>query len=715
MRIRGPLRFAAIAIVLAALVSATAAVGLAQPQPAAASGVVPLRGRVLVDDRSTPVRQARVTVLVGGRSWGPVFTDDQGRFEITVPDAGTSSIFIVKTGFVPAVSRGPFKSAEPLDLFVSRSAVLSGRVVDSAGRPVVSVEVRARRQGGTAKSPPDAVTRTNDLGEFRLPRLAAGEYVLRTDGRPEVSMTPAALSSIAPEQQRPDLPTSSPVAVAARSGQESDVTLVFQEGAVILPYAEVGGLVTGRMIDEFGEPVQGLNVQLWQVYFENGQRALKPAGPVSLTDDRGQYRLFHVPPGRYLVAATDDSWRAAGAQPSEFLPLYYPGRTAPADAFPIQVEPRQQLTGVDMVVTWLSGARIFGNAIDSLGRPLKSQVILRHSARNGIATPPPRTTAVRPDGTFEFLNVPSGSYVLRGSAQSEADAALQAAMDAVLKETLAKSGRLSDVPNLTIDPETRSRMRPSESAVLQITVDRSDAGPLTLRTAPTATVRGRIVFEGSPAMASTQTSEFSVRAFAANQDFATGIAASLQVAAAAIDGQRVATAAADTRGSTFEMTGVSGPIRIGLATAPPGWWLKSAFVGAINAAEEPVTFTSVDSRGDVEIVLADTAATITGSAVDESGRAVAESWVIVMAVDRGLWFAGSPYVKATLSNQTGRFTIASLPPGEYWIAAVDVVEGDTTSGEWQQPELLDSLAVSARKVALGERQRLEQRVVRTRR
>jgi protocatechuate 3,4-dioxygenase beta subunit len=710
VRIRALRRFVLIAIFLAIIVPAAPAVALGQPQPSASVDVVRVRGRVLLDDRSAPVGQARVTVSVGGRSWGPVFTDDQGRFEIDVPGSGTPSIFVVKTGFVPATWRGPSRS-EPLDVFVSRSAVLSGRVVDSAGRPVVSIAVRVRRQGGASKGPPDAVTRTNDLGEFRLTQLAQGQYVLRTDGRPEVSMTPAAVSSLVMEQQRPDLPTSNPVPVTARSGQETDVTLVYQEATVILPYAEVGGLVTGRMIDEFGEPVQGLNVQLWQVYFENGQRALRPAGPVSLTDDRGQYRLFHVPPGRYLVVAADDSWRAAGAQSTEFLPLYYPGRAAPADAFPVQVEPRQQLTGVDMVITWLTGARIFGTAIDSLGRPLKNQLILRPSAKSGIATLPPRSTPVRPDGTFEFLNVPPGSYILRGSAQSEADAALQAATDAALKETLAKSGRLSDVANLTIDPETRSRMRPSESAILQMTVNRSDTGPLTLQTAPTATLRGRIVFEGSPVAASTRTSEFSVRAFAADQDFATGIAGSLQVASAAIDDPRVV-AAVDARSSTFEMSGVSGPIRIGLAAAPPGWWLKSAFVGPINTAEEPVTVTSVDSRGDVEIVLADTAATITGSVVDGSGRAAPDAWVIVMAVDRGRWFPGSPYVKATLSNQSGRFTIASLPPGEYWVAAVDAIEGDTTSGEWQQAELLDSLAVSARKVALGERQRLEQRVVR---
>jgi len=705
MRISATLRFraagaTALGIFLLTGLSST----LARQEAPGSIAPATLRGRVLLDDRTSPVRQARVTVTVGGRSWGPVFTDDQGQFQIDVPDVGAPSILVMKTGFVPALSRGLSRTSQPFEIYVARSGILAGRVVDSAGRPVVNVQVRARRQGGASKSPPDGVTRTNDLGEFRIAQLPKGEYAVATDGMPEASMMPYSDSRAAMEQERPDQPTSDPVLATTQSGQETGVTLVYRQGAVILPYANVGGLVAGRLIDEFGEPVPGLNVQLWHVRFENGQRTLQPASPMTQTDDRGQYRMFHVPAGRYLVVAMDDSSRYARASSTtEFLPVYYPGRTAPADAFPLQVDPRQQLTGVDMVVTWVRGARIFGTAIDSLGRPLTNPVTLRPSDRSGTATLPQRTTTVRPDGTFEFLNLPPGSYILRGSASSEADAVLQAARDAALKEMLAKSGRLTDVPNPTIDPETRSRMRPSESAILQIAVDRADTGPITLRTSPTATLRGLIVFEGSAPPPGTQASEFSVRAFTAEPDLATASAGSLQVAAAAID----------ARNSTFEMSGLAGTLRIALASAPSGWWIKSAFIGPTNAAEDPVTFTTpADSRDDVSLVLANTAASITGSAVDESGRAAADCWIIVMAVDSGRWFPGSPYVRAALSNQTGRFTVASLPPGEYWVTAVDVVEGDTTSGEWQHAELLDALAPRARRVVLAERQRLEQRVVR---
>ena len=78
-----------------------------------------------------------------------------------------------------------------------------------------------------------------------------------------------------------------------------------------------------------------------------------------------------------------------------------------------------------------------------------------------------------------------------------------------------------------------------------------------------------------------------------------------------------------------------------------------------------------------------------------------------------MYTAFSATLRSATSVGSVRFTVASLPPGEYWVAAVDGVEGDPTAGEWQYPELLDSLMFSARRVSLAEGQRMTmpQRVV----
>src|SRR5215475_12136369 len=66
-----------------------------------------------------------------------------------------------------------------------------------------------------------------------------------------------------------------------------------------------GGVVTGRVIDEDGRPVVGSYVSLQSppgdrvISARFGSESVSGMGE---TDDRGVYRLFGVPPGRYLVS-----------------------------------------------------------------------------------------------------------------------------------------------------------------------------------------------------------------------------------------------------------------------------------------------------------------------------------------------------------------------------------------------------------------------------
>ena len=50
--------------------------------------------------------------------------------------------------------------------------------------------------------------------------------------------------------------------------------------------------------------------------------------------------------------------------------------------------------------------------------------------------------------------------------------------------------------------------------------------------------------------------------------------------------------------------------------------------------------------------------------------------------------------------------MSSLPPGEYWVAATDPVEGNDVSGDWLKAETLEQLSFRARRVTLTERQRV---------
>jgi hypothetical protein len=443
----------------------------------------------------------------------------------------------------------------------------------------------------------------------------------------------------------------------------TDVTVVFREPTIILPYALVGGTVSGHVVDEAGDPVEGVTVQLWRTAFQGGLRTLTAYGLPRATDDRGQYRLFHIPAGRYLLSATDESWRATGEWP--WLPVYYPGQGAPLADDRLQIGSRQELANITMILRRSYGSRVFGSVVDSSGRPLRARVDLFPTGRFGAVTLQPWSVVASEDGAFEFSNVPPGDYAARVGGQT-----------AVLVSAPAAAA-----------PAMEFGLQP-------VAVNGPVIGPLAIRTAATVTLRGRGVFQRTNPGTAVGGVTAAVSAVAADPLFAD------------IAG-RQSIATINQGDGTFELRGLAGAVRLVLTSAPEGWWMRSARVGGIDASRETVVFTGDgDSRDDVTIVLADTAATIAGSVVDTLGQPAPDGWVVVFGTDREQWFPGSSQVRAVYSGDDGLFSVGSLPPGSYFVAAVDKLEGDTTFGEWQYPDVLDSLAALARRVTVGESQRL---------
>ena len=64
-----------------------------------------------------------------------------------------------------------------------------------------------------------------------------------------------------------------------------------------------GGVITGRVGDEDGEPLARALITVQRYQYVRGERQLQPAGG-DQTDDRGQYRVFGLPPGDYYVSAS---------------------------------------------------------------------------------------------------------------------------------------------------------------------------------------------------------------------------------------------------------------------------------------------------------------------------------------------------------------------------------------------------------------------------
>ena len=88
------------------------------------------------------------------------------------------------------------------------------------------------------------------------------------------------------------------------------------------------GVITGRIVDEFGDPVAGSRVMVMRYQSFQGTRRLAPAGQGDQTDDTGAFRVYGLPPGDYYVSATLQSGMFMADDSNDrtsYAPTYYPG------------------------------------------------------------------------------------------------------------------------------------------------------------------------------------------------------------------------------------------------------------------------------------------------------------------------------------------------------------------------------------------------------
>jgi protocatechuate 3,4-dioxygenase beta subunit len=644
-------------LVIVLLTLAALAMRLDAQAPVDSAGTIVAAGRVLsADDNPRPLPNARITVP--GASGEPAFTTAQGEFSVRVP-AG-ALLRIAKAGFAPVTISPAAATAGSLQVRLMRGAVVTGIVVDELGFPANDVRVHVRWAGSVGATPgaTDYFAETNEAGEYRVGSLAPGRYTVNSEpplplvpdtgfagalGEMETRMREMRLRAGAQAQALSDL-----VRVDLRAGEETPVMLTHRRRAVSPPDAPIAGAIAGVVLDEFAEPVEGVAVRLWRVRFAGDRNVAEPTVLERRTDDRGQFRLIHVPPGRYLVAVTDDQ----GA----FAPVYFPGTTVVANAVPLTIARREEAAGVAVTFTRAREARVTGVALDPRGAPLRGGVTLVASRRSGGTALPARVVRTDDAGAFEFRNIPPGEYVVR--ATSPADGAMR-------MQTLQAFGAQF------------------------ISVAGEDGPPVTMATSAAASIAGRIVFEGE-------------RTDAPPGDFFVTAVPEPDTGPAGrwfFEGRFLSD-------GSFQMPGLAGTLRLAVLT-PPGWWVKSIEFGCADVLHEPVRFGGVeDGRSDVVVVVSSGAAIAAGRVTDDGGRAVDDYRVLVFSTDSRRWFSRSPFVKVTGGPELdGGFTIRDLPPGDYWAIALDTIEGDGDAGEWQNPEVLARLANDATRVTLAQGQR----------
>lgn len=184
----------------------------------------------------------------------------------------------------------------------------------------------------------------------------------------------------------------------------------------IIPQA----VVSGRVVDDEGDPVEAAQISLFAFHYAGGIRRLTQLSESATTNDRGEYRLARVPAGKYLLQASLDrlppgsvllaAGRAPGAPLVTYAPTFYPGATDESQALRVDLRAGQELSGIDLPLQRTAIVRVSGRLIGPDGAPMPQAFLTLISAQSHLPTGfgAPADEA----GNFALNNVRSGSYLM---------------------------------------------------------------------------------------------------------------------------------------------------------------------------------------------------------------------------------------------------------------------------------------------------------------
>ncbi len=199
--------------------------------------------------------------------------------------------------------------------------------------------------------------------------------------------------------------------VAGRPDRELLLDLAALEAPAVVDFElRPGGVITGRLTDEYGDPIENVLIVLSRTL---GGGHSSGSGMVR-ADDRGIYRAFGLEPGRYVLLALIP-------HPFEgrVTPRYYPGTPERSRARPVEVTAGQEVVADIAARSEAVSARIAGRIVE-VGDDLSRLRMRLLAAGDGDGYRADRGISIDPGGNFVVADLAPGPYVLWADLQARA-------------------------------------------------------------------------------------------------------------------------------------------------------------------------------------------------------------------------------------------------------------------------------------------------------
>lgn len=403
--------------------------------------------------------------------------------------------------------------------------------------------------------------------------------------------------------------------------------------------------ISGRVTDEFGDPLAGVHVRVSRSGMRGSMTRMRR------TDDRGLFRLFGLPAGRYSVCV--DIQQNLPVRPplrakaERFVTTCHPSALSEAEAQAVVVT-MADVDGIDVRVRRVRTFSVSGIVVDSTGAIAESAMLSFYAYRESGST---GTSGAQPSGHFEYTDLGPGDYGVEASIGGS-----PAGGGAVL-----------------------------ERGYLPITIDADDVTGLVVTMRKPASVAGRIVFEDGPPQA-VLSEPMTVECLQSARGNRRGLQA---VRPARIDADY-----------SFKLTGIFDPVRISVRGLPRGWVVKSVRYRGEDVTDTEVEV-STDPRHSIEVVATSRVAIVSGTVTDDLGKPASAAVFLFPAAVK---VTADDFYRYRLSTSPdGRFQSQGVRAGDYVIIAVSREQADVMSRERRLPEALLKLA---ERVTLVENDRL---------